>query len=85
MKAQNIFGIVIRLFALALLLLGFWYFTYALAQLTGVPEETPGEMMGFFMSGGVCLVLGIALLRGARHIVRFSYPENRDDSDSTTA
>ena len=81
MKARDIFGIVIRTFGVAILLFGFWYLAFAVAQACGMPQETHGEMAAYFTSGIPAVLLGILFLRCARQIVRFSYPGDRDDSD----
>jgi hypothetical protein len=82
MKARDIFGIAIRVAALVVVLFGFWYLAYAGALASGVPEESDGEMTGYTVCGIVFVVVGLALLRCARHIVCFSYPGNHDDSEA---
>jgi len=81
MKARDIFGIVIRTIGVAILLFGFWYLAFAVAQVGGMPQETPGEMAAYFTSGIPAVLIGVLFLRCARQIVRFSYPGDRDDSD----
>jgi hypothetical protein len=81
MKARDIFGIVVRAFGLVLMLYGLWFLAFAIAQACGMPQEYPGEMAGYFVSGIPSFALGLIFLRCARQIVRFSYPGERDDSD----
>jgi hypothetical protein len=81
MKARDIFGLVIRLVGLALLLYGLWYLTYAIADALGMHQETPGEMAAYFTVGIPSALIGVFFLRCARHIVHFSYPGDKDDSD----
>ena len=81
MNPRNIFGFVIRLVGLYLTLMGLWYLAYAAGQVCGAAQDTPHEMVGYFVAGVPSLLLGLVFLRFARQIVRFTYPGNRDDSD----
>lgn len=81
MKARDIFGIVIRLLGVVLLLYGLWYLAYAIAELCGLPQDSPGEMAAYFTAGVPATLIGVLFVRCARQIVRFSYPRDRDDSD----
>lgn len=82
MKARDVFGIVIRSIGIVILILGVWYLAFGVAQACGVPQDTPGEMANYFVSGLPSCLLAVVFLRCARQIVRFSYPGDREDSDS---
>ena len=74
MKPRNIFGIIVRTFGLSLFIYAVWYLVYGLATLAGLPEDSPGHMIGCFVTGGVYLLIGLYLLRGAPLLINFSYP-----------
>lgn len=82
MKARDVFGIIIRTIAIALLPVGLWYLAFAIADACGMKQDTPGEMATYFATGIPTSLLAITMLRCARQIVRFSYPGNKDDSDA---
>jgi len=74
MKASEIFGIVIRVFGLAMTVYSLWSLVSSIAfALAGVDVVSAW----FFISAIAGIVLGIYFLRGAPHVLRFSYPTDR--------
>ena len=81
MKPRDIFGLIVRSFGLGIFLFGMWYLLSALSDLAGI--DTPrdkDEMRAFFPIGAACVLVAVYFLRGAPHLVRFCYPEVRDES-----
>ena len=74
MTPKDIFGIIVRTFGLSLLIYAIWYLAYGVATVAGLPEDEPGYMIGYFITGGIYLLIGGYLLRGAPLLVRYSYP-----------
>jgi hypothetical protein len=83
MKARDIFGIIVRSFGMCVLLYALWYLAFAFAFLFRALHDTSHDsyMGPYFTSGIPGLVFAIVLLRFSRQIVRFSYPQNKDDSE----
>ena len=82
MKGQDLFGLILRVLGLLLLIYGLWYLWYAAGQaFGGYPRDRDDEAKIYLASGLIALFLGLIVIRGARAIVRFSYPGNREDSD----
>ena len=75
MRPAQVFGVIVRVFGLALFIYSVWYMVYGVATVLGLPEQHSGYKAGFFISGVTFLLLSLYLLRGAPHILRFSYPE----------
>ena len=75
MRPAQIFGIIVRVFGLSLLIYSVWYLVYGVATALGLPEQQSGFKAAYFISGVTFLLLSLYLLRGAPHILRFSYPE----------
>ena len=74
MKAPDIFGIVIRVFGLAMTIYSLWSLVSSIAfALAGVDVVSTW----FFVSAIGGVVLGIYFLRGAPQVLRFSYPTDR--------
>ncbi len=74
MRPAQVFGIIVRVFGLSLFIYSVWYLVYGFATLLGLPEAHSGYGIAYFISGVTFLVLSLYLLRGAPHILRFSYP-----------
>jgi hypothetical protein len=74
MRPPEVFGIVIRVFGLAMSLYSLWLLlsTIVLA-LEGLGEGTAW----FAVTQIVALVLGIYFLRGAPAVMHFSYPHDK--------
>jgi uncharacterized membrane protein len=83
MKACDIFDIIIRTLGVFILLYGLGYLVYAIAEACGPPEESPGEMASYFTAGIPAVLIGVLFLPCARRVVRFTYPGDRDDSNTT--
>jgi hypothetical protein len=75
MRPVDVFGIVVRVFGLSLFIYALWYLVYGISILLGLAEPTGGYRISYFISGITFLALSLYFLRGAPHIVRFSYPE----------
>jgi len=74
MKPSDMFGIVIRVFGLAMTVYSLWSLVSSIAlALAGVDVISAW----FFISAIGGVVLGIYFLRGAPHVLRFSYPTDR--------
>jgi hypothetical protein len=78
MKPPEIFGLIIRVFGLVLLPYGLWCLVAALLRLVGV--KGPHDFMPYFFIGAVIVIFSAYLLRGAPHLLRFSYPKAKNDS-----
>jgi len=77
MKSRDIFGLILRTAGLLVILYCGWNLAAAFyCVLTGQQFGT------YFFYGIPGVVVGILLVSLARHIVRFSYPGNKDDSDA---
>jgi hypothetical protein len=72
MKPSDIFGIVVRTVGLIMLLAGLWTIGYALLILLG---GGPGGTAGLLITGVPELLVGLWLLRGAKPLVQFAFPE----------
>jgi hypothetical protein len=75
MKPVEVFGIVIRVFGLSLFIYALWYLVYGVSTVLGLGEQAGGYRVSYFISGITFLLLSLYLLRGAPHLVRFSYAE----------
>ena len=84
MKSRDLFGVGVRIVGLLVLLWSLWYLAFGVAFVLRALHDTGHEsdMGAYFTTGIPGFVVGIFLLRFARQIVRFSYPSNREDSDS---
>jgi hypothetical protein len=65
MKARDVFGIIVRTMGLGAFLYALWNIVFGLDEAEGIPA----------------LIVGIVLMRCGRLVVRFCYPENKDDAD----
>ncbi len=72
MKARDIFGIVVRTFGLFAVLFSVGNLVCCLLAASPL----------YLICGVPALIVGIALLRFGRQIVRFGYPKNKDDADT---
>ena len=81
MKPQDVFGIVVRSLGLLCLGYGFQYIVswVFLALKQNVPAEGWASF-NYLVIGLVCVAAGLFLLRKARLIIRFAYPEPKDRS-----
>ncbi len=83
MKAPDIFGIVIRVLGILLVLWSLWYLTFGVAFVIHALHDTGHESDSgaYFTTGIPGFIVGIALLRFGRMIVRFGYPSEKQDSE----
>lgn len=77
MKARDWFGLIIRVIGILLLLYSVWYLAWAVRSIFA-----SGDFITYLVHGVPCLVLGAVFVGFARGIVRFSYPDDKDDSDA---
>ena len=73
MEPRDIFGIIIRTFGLSLFIYAIWYLVYGVATIAGLPEDAPGYLISYFITGGTYFFIGLYLLRGAPFLIRFAY------------
>ena len=76
MSPSNVFGIIVRVFGLSLLIYSVWYLSYGVAIGFALIDQQRTSIGPYFLSGGVFLILSLYLLRGAPHVIRFSYPSS---------
>jgi hypothetical protein len=74
-EPKELFGVVVRTVGLMISISGLWYLGYAVAQATGLSEETypTGD---YVISGAPFTALGVFLLLGAPFVVRIAYRKN---------
>jgi hypothetical protein len=86
MKARDIFGIIVRVSGLCVLLFALWNLSLGIGFLYQLPAYRDYfQAGGSFVSvveGTAAFIVAVALLRFARQIVRFTYPQNKDDTDA---
>jgi hypothetical protein len=71
MRAAEVFGIVIRVFGLSMTVYSLWSLMTTIAiSMSGVDSGAAW----FFITGIAGVAVGIYFLRGAPHVLRFSYP-----------
>jgi hypothetical protein len=73
MRAPDVFGIVIRVFGLALSLYCLWSLLSGIA----LALEGLGASTAFYLREIGGIVLGIYFLKGAPIVMRFSYPNEK--------
>ncbi len=78
MQAVHIFGIIVRAAGLAMLVYAIWNLAYGVTSMLGWPPRRTGYEFGYFLTGGIFLVLGLYFLRGAPWLLRFCYPAPSD-------
>ena len=77
MKARDWFGLIIRVVGFVLLPYSAWYLAWAVQDVL-----TGGNFVAYLLQAVLYALLGILFLGFARHIVRFTYPDNKNDSDA---
>lgn len=76
MTPKDIFGIIVRAAGLFILRLSLWlFYDYTLWGRTPNASTKPFDPSIFMVWGIGYLALGLYLLAGAPHLLRFSYPE----------
>jgi hypothetical protein len=78
MKDRNVFGIVVRTVGLIVVLIALGLIFPALLSLV---MGGPGTLIGLLFYGIPLLLVGLWLLRGARSIVSFAFPQERTEND----
>jgi len=83
MKAPNIFGLVVRTLGLLVLLWSVWYLAFAIAFVVRALHDAGHESDAsvYFTTGIPGFIVGLLLLRFGRIVVRFSYPNEKEDSE----
>jgi hypothetical protein len=81
MTPRDIFGIVLRAAGLYILRLSLWlFYDYMLWHRTPDAATKPYDPSIYMIWGIGYLALGLYLLAGAPHILRFAYPEPKAES-----
>ncbi len=75
MSPAKVFGIVIRSFGLMILFYSIWFLLTGFATIAGMPGTKSVYIVGYFFSGLIFLFISLYLLRGAKQLVAFCYPE----------
>jgi len=81
MKPRDCFGVVIRsLGVLTLVGCALYIYSTIIALLAPqTPNSSPAYQ--YFIAAIVLLIVGLYLLRGAPHLMRFAYPPDKEDSN----
>jgi hypothetical protein len=75
MKADELFGVVVRTIGLLCVINGAWYLIYGFLQSAGTfGPSLEDETAMYFASGIPFMAGGCLLMRGADWFVKFSYP-----------
>ncbi len=85
MTGRDLFGVVVRVAGLVLVMYALWNLWFAFFQLVGMAGPKDFNLAWYFAFGVPALVVGLYFLRGAPHLLRFSYPDRRDGSNGTVA
>ena len=82
MKARDLFGLAIRLIGFGLCLYGVSCIAEYIAIQIGyfTPQRT--DPMDYFMLGAGYVLIGLYLLRGAPHFLRYAYPDTDRDPEN---
>jgi hypothetical protein len=77
MEPRQAFGVAVRVIGLLVSCAALLYFLSAIVQFF-VPHyrSDAAPAWHYLLTGLVALALGAYLLRGARHVVRFAYPDH---------
>jgi hypothetical protein len=80
MKPKQAFGVAVRVVGLLTALVGIYFLVCGLVILADPNYSARvSPAWHYILFGLVDLLLGLFLIRGVRHVVRFAYP--RDDLD----
>jgi len=83
MTAKDRFAIAVRVVGLLVILAALLYFVDAVIMFIN-PYFRAGEpAVHYFFTGVIALLVGLYLLRGAPHVIRFAFPEKGAKSDAT--
>ena len=67
MEPRDIFGLSILIYVIK-------YLVYGATTIAWLPGVGPVNMSGYWTTGGIYLIVGLYLLRGAPLLIRFAYP-----------
>lgn len=81
MKPSELFGVMVRTIGLLLVLSSAWGLFFAGLNLV---LGGPGNVAGMVIMGVPVFCVGLWLLRGAESFVRFAYPEEEHDGQSSS-
>ena len=81
MKPRDCFGVVVRTVGLLLMLFSLFYFIGGVAAAISPSLGRGGTPVYYVAIGGVMILVGLYLLRGAPHLLRYSYGGDKEDSD----
>jgi len=81
MKPRDCFGVVVRTVGLLLMLFSLFYFYGAVAASVSPALGRGGTPVYYIGIGVVMMFVGLYLLRGAPHLLRFAYGKEQDDRD----
>jgi hypothetical protein len=81
MKPRDCVGVVVRTVGLLLMLYSLFYFYGALAAASSPALRRGGTPVYYIGIGVVMMIVGLYLLRGAPHLLRFAYGEEENDPD----
>jgi len=85
MTGRDLFGVVLRVAGLILVVYALWNLGYAFFALVGMPAPKDVQLQWYFVFGMLSLLVGVYFLRGAPHVLRFSYPKRPDPSNGEGA
>jgi hypothetical protein len=85
MTGKDLFGVILRVAGLILSAYALWYLWFALLALGGMTPPKDVRIASYWAFGVPALLVGIYFLRGAPHILRFSYPERPGTSSRKEA
>jgi hypothetical protein len=81
MKPRDCFGVVVRTVGLLLVLFSLFYFYGAVAATVSPALGRGGTPVYYIGIGVVMMSVGLYLLRGAPHLLRFAYGKDQDAQD----
>ena len=80
MKPRHLFGVAVRVIGLIVALAGAYFFVCGLVLMVDSGFNQKLEPISqFFIFGALDSLIGYALIRGARRIVRFAYSDDSDE------
>jgi hypothetical protein len=80
MKPRDCFGVVIRTIGLLLLIVSALYLNSALVTMIGRESSHAATPAYYLVASALTAGIGLYFLRGAPHLMRFAYGEEKSDS-----
>ena len=82
MTSKDTFGVVVRVVGLLVVLAAILYFLSGIVLIIN-PQFRPNvePSWHYFLDGAIGLLIGLYLLRGAPHVVRFAYRDEDSEAD----